>query len=56
MSTMHVVNFFDTIRGKATLKSPIDEGVKSTHLGHLANISSRIGKGFDVNRRKTDKR
>ena len=49
MSTMHVVNFFDTIRGKATLKSPIDEGVKSTHLGHLANISSRIGKGFDVN-------
>jgi len=49
MSTMHVVNFFNTIRGKDSLKSPIDEGVKSTHLGHLANISSRIGKGFDVN-------
>jgi NADPH:quinone reductase-like Zn-dependent oxidoreductase len=27
----------------------IDEGVISTHLGHLANIASRIGKGFDVN-------
>jgi predicted dehydrogenase len=49
MSTMHVVNFFDAIRGKAIQKSPIDEGVKSTLLGHLANISSRIGKGFDVN-------
>ncbi len=48
-STMHVVNFFNTIRGQDTLKSPIDEGVKSTHLGHLANIASRIGKGFDVN-------
>ena len=48
-STMHVMNFFDAIRGKAVQKSPIDEGVKSTLLGHLANISSRIGKGFDVN-------
>ncbi len=25
------------------------EGVKSTHLCHLANIASRIGKGFDIN-------
>jgi predicted dehydrogenase len=49
MSTMHVVNFFDAIRGKAIQKSPIDEGAKSTLMGHLANISSRIGKGFDVN-------
>lgn len=49
MSTMHVFNFFETIRGKQVLNSPIDEGVKSTHLGHLANISSRVGKGFDVN-------
>ncbi len=49
MSTNHVVNFFEAIRGKAIQKSPIDEGVKSTLLGHLANISSRIGKGFDIN-------
>lgn len=49
MSTMHVFNFFEAVRGKEVLKSPIDEGVKSTHLGHLANIASRIGKGFDVN-------
>ena len=51
MSTRHVVNFFETIRGKESLRSPIDEGVISTHLGHLANISSRIGRGFDVNSR-----
>lgn len=49
MSTRHVVNFFNAIRGTEKQRSPIDEGVKSTLLGHLANISSRIGKGFDVN-------
>ncbi len=49
MSTMHVVNFFNSIRGTDTPKSPIDEGVKSTLLGHLANIATRVGHGFDVN-------
>jgi len=49
MTTMHVLNFFNAIRGKETLKSPITEGVISQHLVHLANISSRIDKGFDVN-------
>ncbi len=49
ISTMHVVNFFNSIRGTEAPKSPIDEGVKSTLLGHLANIATRIGKGFDVN-------
>jgi predicted dehydrogenase len=48
MSTLHVVNFFDAIRGKAKLNSPIDEGAKSTHLCHLANIASRTGKEFKV--------
>jgi predicted dehydrogenase len=51
MSTRHVVNFFETIRGNQALRSPIDEGVISTHLGHLANISSRIGRGYDVDTR-----
>jgi predicted dehydrogenase len=41
LSTMHVSNFFDGIRGKAELKAPIDEGAKSTLLCHLANIASR---------------
>jgi len=43
MSTLHVVNFFDAIRGKAEQKSPIDEGAKSVLLCHLANIASRTG-------------
>lgn len=48
MSTAHIVNFFDAIRGKATLKSPIDDASISTMYCHYANIASRIGRGFDV--------
>lgn len=48
LSTLHAVNFFDTIRGKAELTSPIEMGAVSQMLTHYANISSRIGKGFDV--------
>lgn len=48
MSTRHVVNFFDAIRGKAKQNSPIDEGAKSTHLCHLANIAYRSGKSLEV--------
>jgi len=50
MSTRHVVNFLDTIRGTASRQnSPIDEGAKSTHLCHLANIAYRArASSFDV--------
>lgn len=48
VSTTHVVNFFDGIRGKATLNSPIEEMMKSTHLCHLANIASRLNKDFVI--------
>lgn len=47
-STRHIVNFYDTIRGKAKLNSPIDEGVKSSLLCHLANISSRLQKPLEL--------
>ncbi|UCH13286.1 MAG: Gfo/Idh/MocA family oxidoreductase [Bacteroidales bacterium] len=49
MTTRHIVNFFDAIRGKASQRSPIDEGAKSTLLCHLANISYRTGKSFNIN-------
>ena len=48
MSTLHAVNFFDTIRGKAELTSPIDEGAISQMLTHYANIAYRIDDAFEV--------
>lgn len=48
MSTLHVVNFFDAIRGKVQANSPIEETTKSMHLCHLANISSRLQKELIV--------
>ena len=48
LSTRHAVNFFETIRGKEKLNSPIQQGAISQMLTHYANISSRIGKPFEV--------
>ncbi|WP_159020719.1 Gfo/Idh/MocA family protein [Algibacter sp. L3A6] len=49
ISTKHVQNLFDTIRGKDNLTAPIDDASKSMALVHYANIAYRINKGFDVN-------
>ncbi|TDT47266.1 secreted protein [Maribacter spongiicola] len=48
MSTLHTVNFFDAIRGKAELTSPIDEGAISQMLTHYANIAARIDDSFEI--------
>jgi predicted dehydrogenase len=43
MDGLHIMNFINTIRGTASLQhQPIQEGAKSTLLGHLANISYRV--------------
>lgn len=47
-STQHIMNFYDTIRGKGKLTAPIEDGAKSNHLALLANISYRTNKPFDV--------
>jgi predicted dehydrogenase len=39
----HFNNFIDSIRGEATLNSPVNEGHKSVMLCHLANIAQRTG-------------
>ena len=49
MTTMHVTNFFDAVRGTASQHSPVGEGVKSTLLCHLANISYRSGQRLLLN-------
>ncbi len=41
MTTLHVGNFLEAVRGKAELNCPISEGAISTHMCHYANISSR---------------
>jgi predicted dehydrogenase len=48
MTTGHVINFFDTIRGKAKLNAPIDDATNSQAMVHYSNIAYRIGKGFDI--------
>ncbi len=48
LSTMHTLNFFDAIRGKAALTSPIEQGATSQLLTHYANIASRIDNAFEV--------
>lgn len=48
MTTAHVMNFFDAIRGKAKLNAPIDDASVSMAMVHYANIAYRIGRGFDV--------
>ncbi len=48
MTTGHVINFFDAIRGKAKLTAPIDDATISMAMVHYANIAYRIGRGFDI--------
>lgn len=48
MSTTHMMNFFDAIRGNAKPNSPIDDANISMAMVHYANVAYRIGKGFDV--------
>ena len=44
----HISNFFNTIRGKDKLNSPIEIGAVSNLLANYANIAYRIGKPFGV--------
>ncbi len=48
MTSRHVANFFNTIRGTEKLRAPIDDASISQMLTHYANISSRIGRSIEV--------
>lgn len=45
----HFINFVESVRGNATLTSPVTEGHKSVLLCHLANISQRTGRTLHCN-------
>lgn len=49
MSTLHVENFFNTIRGKEILQAPIDDASISMAMVHYGNVAYRIGRGFKIN-------
>lgn len=48
MSTRHVTNFFNAMRGKEKLVQPIDQGIVSQHLTHLVNIGYRANKPLEI--------
>ncbi|WP_248722453.1 Gfo/Idh/MocA family oxidoreductase [Seonamhaeicola sp. ML3] len=48
ITTLHVENFFDAIRGKASLYAPIDDAAISMALVHYGNVGYRINKDFKV--------
>ncbi|HLW09061.1 MAG TPA: Gfo/Idh/MocA family oxidoreductase [Fermentimonas sp.] len=48
MTTDHVVNFYEAVRGKEKLTAPIDDASISMAMVHYSNIAYRIGKGFDI--------
>jgi hypothetical protein len=48
MSTTHVENWFNGIRGNGSLNANISEGVISQAMVHYSNIAYRIGHGFDI--------
>jgi predicted dehydrogenase len=48
MSTTHVVNWFEGIRGNSKLKAHIAEGAISQAMVHYCNVAYRIGRGFDI--------
>jgi hypothetical protein len=48
MSTIHVENFFNTIRGTEKLRAPIVDASISMAMVHYGNVAYRINKGFNI--------
>lgn len=48
MSTAHMLNFFDGIRGTAKLNASIDDANISMTMVHYTNIADQLGRGFDI--------
>ena len=46
ITTKHILNFVETINGKAKPNSVLKEAAMSSHLNHLANIAYRSGESL----------
>lgn len=48
ITTNHMLNFLETVRGKARPNSQLEEAAMSSHLNHLANIAYRTGASMKI--------
>jgi predicted dehydrogenase len=48
MTTTHMLNFLESIRGKVSLQAPIDDASISMAMVHYGNAAYRAGTGFDI--------
>jgi predicted dehydrogenase len=48
LDIVHIDNFLQTVRGKATLNADVEEGHKSTTWVQLGNIAQRVGRGLST--------
>ena len=48
LSTIHVENFLNSIRGKEKLQAPIDDPAVSMAMVQYGNVPCRIEKGDDI--------
>ena len=46
LTALHIDNFLESIRGKATPNAPVDDGQRSVLLCHLGNIAQRTGRAL----------
>jgi hypothetical protein len=48
ITTKHIMNFIQTVRGEARPNSVLREAAASSHLNHLANIAYKTGEILKV--------
>ncbi len=48
LDNYHMANFLNAIRKGEKLNAPIDQGVKSTTICHLGNISQKLGRTLNI--------
>jgi hypothetical protein len=49
----HLENFFNAIRGSATLNCPADEAFRSEYVIHKANEAIPLGRRIDITEAET---